>query len=117
MIGRSVNWNYPGTVGTKCRNRWNRAPDRRGNRARNIHLEGYSFGKIAAGLEKQGTLSPTGKGKWNREAISKLLSNEKYTSSLFLDELNSMPAHLQPKRQTLSFRMDKLGIENYKTKE
>ena len=76
-----------------------------------------SFSKTAARLEKQGILSPTGKAKWNREAISKLLSNEKYTSSLFLDELNSMPAHLQPKRQTLSFRMDKLGIENYKTKE
>lgn len=45
------------------------------------YLAGDSFGKIAAGLEKQGTSSPTGKDKWNREAISKLLSNEKYTGS------------------------------------
>ena len=43
------------------------------------YLEGYSFGKIAAGLEKQSIPSPTGKARWNREAISKLLSNEKYT--------------------------------------
>lgn len=39
------------------------------------YLDGDSFGKIAAGLEEQGILSPTGKSKWNRETISKLLSN------------------------------------------
>ena len=50
------------------------------------YLEGYSFGKIAAGLEKQDILSPTGKGKWNREAISKLLSNEKYIGSVLLQK-------------------------------
>ena len=43
------------------------------------YLAGDSLGKIAAGLERQGILSPTGKPKWNREAIDKLLSNEKYT--------------------------------------
>ena len=43
------------------------------------YAEGKSLGKIAAGLEKQGIPSPTGKPKWNREAIDKLLSNEKYT--------------------------------------
>ena len=42
------------------------------------YLHGDSLGKIASGLEKQGILSPTGKSKWNREAIDKLLSNEKY---------------------------------------
>lgn len=40
------------------------------------YLAGDSFGKISAGLEKHGVLSPTGKAKWNRETISKLLSNE-----------------------------------------
>ncbi|HVI39286.1 MAG TPA: recombinase family protein [Anaerovoracaceae bacterium] len=50
------------------------------------YLGGYSFGKIAAGLEKQSILSPTGKAKWNREAISKLLSNEKYTGSVLLQK-------------------------------
>ena len=30
--------------------------------------------------------SPTGKGKWNREAISKLLSNEKYVGSVLLQK-------------------------------
>ena len=43
------------------------------------YLNGDSLGKIATGLEEQGILSPTGKPKWNREALNKLLSNEKYT--------------------------------------
>ena len=46
------------------------------------YLAGDSLGKIAAGLERQGILSPTGKSRWNREAIDKLLSNEKYTRPL-----------------------------------
>lgn len=50
------------------------------------YLVGDSFGKIATGLEKQNVLSPTGKTKWNREAISKLLSNEKYTGSVLLQK-------------------------------
>lgn len=43
------------------------------------YLSGDSFGKIEAELEEQGIPSPTGKLKWNREALNKLLSNEKYT--------------------------------------
>ena len=43
------------------------------------YIAGDSLGKIAAGLEQQGIPSPTGRAKWNREAIDKLLSNEKYT--------------------------------------
>lgn len=39
------------------------------------YLAGDSLGKIATGLEKQGIPSPTGKPRWNREAIDKLLSN------------------------------------------
>lgn len=39
------------------------------------YLAGDSLGKIAAGLEQQGISSPTGKAKWSREAISKLLAN------------------------------------------
>jgi len=42
------------------------------------YLAGDNLGKIAVGLEKQNIASPTGKPKWNREAIDKLLSNEKY---------------------------------------
>ena len=43
------------------------------------YLAGDSLGKIAAGLERQGIPFPTGRPRWNREAIDKLLSNEKYT--------------------------------------
>ena len=56
------------------------------------YLAGDSLGKIAAGLERQGILSPTGKPKWNREAIDKLLSNEKYTGRVMLQKTISTGA-------------------------
>ena len=51
-----------------------------------IYLAGDSLGKIASGLEQQGIPSPTGRAKWNREAIDKLLSNEKYTGRVLLQK-------------------------------
>lgn len=56
------------------------------------YLSGKSLGKIAIGLEQQGILSPTGKSKWNREAIDKLLSNEKYTGRVLLQKTVSTGA-------------------------
>lgn len=56
------------------------------------YLSGGSLGRIAAGLEKQGILSPTGRPKWNREAIDKLLSNEKYTGRVMLQKTISTGA-------------------------
>lgn len=50
------------------------------------YLHGDSLDKIASGLEKQGIFSPTGKSKWNREAIDKLLSNEKYIGCVLLQK-------------------------------
>ena len=56
------------------------------------YLVGDSLGKIVAGLEKQGIPSPTGRPKWNREAIDKLLSNEKYTGRVLLQKTISTGA-------------------------
>ena len=56
------------------------------------YLVGDSLGKIAAGLERQGIPSPTGRPKWNREAIDKLLSNEKYTGRVLLQKTVSTGA-------------------------
>jgi hypothetical protein len=53
-------------------------------------LAGDSLGRIATGLQKQNIPSPSGKPKWNREAISKLLSNEKYTGSVLLQKTLSI---------------------------
>jgi hypothetical protein len=50
------------------------------------YLAGDSLGKIASGLEQQGIPSPTSRPKWNREAINKLLSNEKYTGRVILQK-------------------------------
>lgn len=54
------------------------------------YLNGDSLGKISAGLERQGILSPAGKTKWNREALNKLLSNEKYTGRVLLQKTVSI---------------------------
>ena len=56
------------------------------------YLAGNSLGKIAAGLERKGIPSPTGRPKWNREAIDKLLSNEKYTGRVLLQKTVSTGA-------------------------
>lgn len=56
------------------------------------YLAGDSLGKIAAGLERLGISSPTGRAKWNREAIDKLLSNEKYTGRVLLQKTISTGA-------------------------
>ena len=56
------------------------------------YVKGKSLGKIAAGLGKQGIPSPTGKAKWNREAIDKLLSNEKYIGCVRLQKTISTGA-------------------------
>ena len=56
------------------------------------YLSGSSLGKIAVRLEQQGILSPTGRSKWNREAIDKLLSNEKYTGQVLLQKTVSIGA-------------------------
>lgn len=50
------------------------------------YAEGKSLGKIADGFARQGIPSPTGKPKWNREAIDKLLTNEKYTGRVLLQK-------------------------------
>lgn len=56
------------------------------------YLSGDSLGRIASGLEQQDVLSPTGRPKWNREAIDKLLSNEKYTGRVMLQKTISTGA-------------------------
>ena len=56
------------------------------------YLVGDSLGKIVVGLERQGIPSPTGRSKWNREAIDKLLSNEKYTGRVLLQKTLSTGA-------------------------
>ena len=50
------------------------------------YISGDSLCKIATGLEEQGTLSPTGRPKWNRETVNKLISNEKYTGRVLLQK-------------------------------
>jgi hypothetical protein len=75
------------------------------------YCDGASFGKIAEELEKRGILSPTGKWKWNREAISNLLSNEKYVGSVLLQKTICRNSY-QVKNQG---ELDKVIIHNHHT--
>ena len=50
------------------------------------YLDGSSLGTIAADLERKNVLSPTGRPRWNRETLNKLLSNEKYTGRVLLQK-------------------------------
>ena len=50
----------------------------------NRFAKGDSLGKISDALVYMGIVSPTGKETWSREAISKLLANEKYTGDVIL---------------------------------
>ena len=50
------------------------------------YLSGDSLGKIVDGLAEQNIPSPTGKPRWNREALLKLISNEKYAGIVRLQK-------------------------------
>ncbi len=50
------------------------------------YLSGRSLGQISDELYQLNIKSPTGKEKWNREAIDKLLSNEKYIGVVVLQK-------------------------------
>jgi len=62
------------------------------------YLTGDSLGKIADGLAEQGILSPTGKERWSRQAIGKILSNEKYAGRVLLQK-----TFTQGKKQVRNF--------------
>ena len=47
---------------------------------------GHSLGEISNWLHKKGISTPTGKARWSRETISKLLRNEKYVGDVLLQK-------------------------------
>lgn len=54
------------------------------------YTDGQSLGKIADELEQKKIPSPSGRLRWSREAINKLLSNEKYTGRVLLQKTVSI---------------------------
>lgn len=51
-----------------------------------MRAAGFSMGKISDWLYENGILSPTGKERWSRETISKILRNEKYVGDVMLQK-------------------------------
>ncbi len=51
-----------------------------------MRANGYSLGAIANWLYEHRISSPTGKVRWSRETISKILKNEKYTGDVLLQK-------------------------------
>lgn len=52
----------------------------------NRYLDGDSLDAIRVKLEKRHVLTPTGKEKWNREVIQRILQNEKYMGDVLLQK-------------------------------
>ena len=50
------------------------------------YLDGASLGQIADYLAERGVPSQTGKPRWNREALGKLLRNEKHIGQVRLQK-------------------------------
>ena len=50
----------------------------------NLYLSGYSVDMIINELENSNIKSPTGKEKWSKRTIQKILTNEKYIGSVIL---------------------------------
>lgn len=51
-----------------------------------MRASGKSLGAISDWLYEQGIPSPTGRSRWSRETISKLLKNEKYLGDVLLQK-------------------------------
>ncbi len=51
-----------------------------------LRVQGQSLGNISDWLFEHNVLSPTGRERWSRETISKLLRNEKYTGDVLLQK-------------------------------
>ena len=51
-----------------------------------MRAAGFSLGRISDWLYENGILSPTGKERWSRETISKILRNEKYVGDVMLQK-------------------------------
>lgn len=51
-----------------------------------MRADGCSLGSISDWLHENKILSPTGKDRWSRETVSKLLKNEKYTGDVMLQK-------------------------------
>lgn len=51
-----------------------------------MRATGHSLGAISNWLYENKISSPTGKVRWSRETISKLLRNEKYTGDVLLQK-------------------------------
>ncbi|MBD5457196.1 MAG: recombinase family protein [Lachnospiraceae bacterium] len=51
-----------------------------------MRVRGYSLGTISDWLYESRITSPTGKARWSRETLNKLLRNEKYTGDVLLQK-------------------------------
>lgn len=49
-----------------------------------LRAAGFSLGKISEWLFENRILSPTGKERWSRETLNKMLRNEKYVGDVML---------------------------------
>ena len=76
-----------------------------------LYLEGKSLRQLSMWLEKNEVKSPKCKHKWSIEAISKILSNEKYTGNVLLKK-TFVKDYIEGKQITNSGQKAKYYISN-----
>ena len=75
------------------------------------YLYGYSYSNIAAGLTKDGILTPSNKTKWYASVIMSILQNEKYYGGLICGKTYK-PDVLSKKRYKNEGQTERYYIEN-----
>lgn len=71
-----------------------------------LYLKGHSIIAIIRELESKGFLTPTGKEKWSKQAVVKILTNEKYTGNVMLGK--SVSVIFPHKKRILNNGTDKM---------
>lgn len=77
-----------------------------------MRADGFSLSKISEWLFDNGILSPTGKERWSRETLNKMLRNEKYVGDVMLQK--TFVDNLFEGKQTVNNgELDRVLIQNH----
>ena len=77
-----------------------------------MRAAGFSLGKISEWLFENGILSPTGKERWSRETLSKMLRNEKYVGDVMLQK-TFVDNLFEGKQVVNNGELDRVLIQNH----
>lgn len=77
-----------------------------------MRVAGFSLGKISEWLLENGISLPTGRKRWSRETLSKMLRNEKYVGDVMLQK-TFVDNLFEGKQIVNSGELDRVLIRNH----